>query len=202
MNATELFLSDGKSAGLFKCGICPLIHRGERGRIAAEKCCGPYACDICGAATPTYHTKCSTCRSIEEIAKEAARFEKADKVTDWTGPVFCEGIGYEDGYFRTVGELMDAILDGDGDDGIPVVKYCWACTSRPSCRLDYDRIIENASDDAHEDFEPAMLIGASELEAAIGVFNEANKDFQTWEPNYRLAVLLPEYSSQPEGVSP
>lgn len=39
MNATELFHSDGKTAGVWYCAECRVVHKDQPG---AEQCCKPY----------------------------------------------------------------------------------------------------------------------------------------------------------------
>jgi len=177
MNATELYLADGRHTGVYYCEQCKVTHHTKE---FAEVCCNPAKC-VCGADCSQYRTKCNACIDLELKEKEKARFVAAEKVTDWNGPVFDEST---DEYYSSVCDFIEQNDDYE-------CKYLWTCFSTPVCSLDYDTIIENATDEAYEDFEPGCLDGDEELKAALEKFNEINKSHVSWFPNYKLAVLLP-----------
>lgn len=181
MNAIELYHKDGKATGVFYCVKCRCV---SRDKVSADKCCEPMKCDMCGCDVPQYHSRCSTCWQLATDQKERERFEKAEKVTEWSGPVFCEGVGYNEGFAGCIEDLLDDVEPED------MPEYVWTCLSRPSCELDYDSIIENATSDAHEEFDPGILDGAEELKAAIEKFNEQNKGYVSWEPDFTKALLI------------
>jgi hypothetical protein len=187
MNATELFHADGKSAGIFYCAKCRLVKPGKE---QAEECCKPDLCNHCGKETGRKYFKiCDTCERVQQIMRDDDRYAAAEKIpaAEWSGPVYAEGIGCNEGYFKSVFDLLDWIsTEEDGDDNVRV----WACDERQTCFLDYDRIIEDATQEAHEGFDPDDLNGADELKKAIEIFNEANKKTVTWEPNYKKTILL------------
>lgn len=79
MNATELFLADGRNAGIY---FCADVDR------------------------KTYRTVCPPCEKAKREAAEKARFAAAEKVTSLDGYIMAEGYGYSDGYFPAVDDLF------------------------------------------------------------------------------------------------
>lgn len=179
MNAVELYLADGRTSGAFYCGKCRIIHREKQ---LADECCQARIC-VCGAECERYYTKCPKCVQGEREFREHARFEKAEKLTEteWNGPVVMPD---SDQYFASVSDMLDEV---DSDD---LPEYVWTCTERPVCELEIGRIIENATDDAYEDFESDSLLGQKELKTALDAFNEANKGNVVWEADHKLVVIL------------
>lgn len=179
MNAIELYHADGKPCGIYHCEKCRIVHRIKQ---LADECCLPRICE-CGAECQQYYTVCDDCRRKKDIAKERERFEKAEKVTVWDGPVTDP---HGDRYGRNLDELLELL---DYDEADPP-EYVWTCHERPVCVLDYGRIIESATGDAYEDFDPGSLDGEKELTEALEKFNALNKENVVWEPNYKLALVL------------
>jgi hypothetical protein len=179
MNAIELFHADGKPCGIYHCEKCRIVKRTKE---EADECCLPRICD-CGAECAQYYTVCDDCRRKKDIARERARFDAAEKVTTWDGPV-CEPHG--DRYCRNLDELLELF---DCDESAPP-EYVWTCSERPVCNLDYGSIIEGATGDAYEDFDPGSLDGEKELTEALEKFNALNKEHVVWEPNYKVALVL------------
>ena len=187
MNAQELFLSSGKSAGVWYCEKCRIVHR-ERDQ--AEQCCGVRKC-ACGKECNPHYTSCDSCMEVREMQRERERFEKSEKLTSWDGPVFCEGYG-NDGYHESVESLLDEIEDNrDGDDFVDP-EYCWACDKVQFVQASIDDITSRMEGDMPEDFDTHDLNGLPELQAALDAFNEANKDQVSWQINYKKSVLLTE----------
>lgn len=190
MNATELFHANGKSCGIYHCGQCRAVYalQGQ-----AEMCCAPSVCSACGKETGRrYYTICSPCEAEKWAQKERERFERAEKVPAWDGWIFSEGLGYQDGFFEDWDDFNEWLASEfepeDFEDNTP--DYFWTCDSSPCCHLDYGSIIENATQDAYEDWEAGRLSGQEELKAAIDAFNEANKGEIGWAPNYKRALVL------------
>lgn len=182
MKATELYLEGGKSAGIFFCGKCRIVHRTQ---TEAEACCVPPRCQ-CGAEVESRGwTTCRDCRDASAAKKEAERYAAAEKIkaADWPGPVWCD-VNTNDGYFRTVDDLVEQF------DAEERPAHVFVCTSRPVCWLDYYRIIEDATQEAYEDFDSDSLTGEAELTAAIDAFNEKNKDNVVWTADYSRAVVF------------
>ncbi len=187
MNPFQLFHEDGKPTGIFACGKCRIVHRDQ---FLALQCCEDRKCPSCGALEK-YGGFCAPCRDIEDAKREAARFEKAEKIpeADYAGAVYFD----DDKFFRDTEELREHCADCDRE----LPKYVWACHERPVCTLDYERITEDATQDAYEDFTSDDLDGKAELVAALDAFNERNKGVVVWEPDLKRAVILEPCTTQP-----
>jgi hypothetical protein len=149
--------------------------------------------------------------------KEAARFAAAEKVTEWEGWLYSDGIqgyndGYNDGYYAGADALMDYIADNTPDDEelaeleedelaeIPKMpEYLWTCDEERFATASLDSIMENIADRGYEDFDTADLKGTEELGAAIDAFNEANVGIVSYRPNYKKALIL---GMNAKGVAP
>lgn len=188
MNAIELFHADGKPAKIFYCEKCRIVKRTKE---EADQCCAPVKCATCGnEGVRQFHTICDACEEKKRAAREEERFTSAEKITEWDGPIYSDGYGFNEGYFANVEALEDWLSSRDVDDDNTRPKYVWTCTKNQFCQLDYDRIIENATQEAYEDWDEGNIYGEQELKSAIAVFNEANKNHVSWEPNYKVALLL------------
>lgn len=187
MNAIELFHQDGKSAGVFYCAACRIV---KRTKSEAEECCSPVKCKDCGNVVEIKYTfrpisvQCDSCSRDERARIEQKRFDKAEKLTKWDGPVYCEGHG-RNGYAKSVSEMLDYLEDVEERP-----KYVWACTIKHFVNADISDITERLADDAYEDFDPDDLNGLEELNVAIKAFNEANQGAVSWEPDFSKAIPL------------
>lgn len=183
MNPIELFHKDGKPSGVFYCEKCRIIHRTLE---TATQCCD-YRCKHCGATCPNYWVACSECSRKESEKREAERFAAAEKVYDYDGPIYCDGIGY-DGYSADLEEFIENCdwCETEAPD------YVWTCNRVHFAHFDYSEILERIGEQGYEDFDPDDLNGIPELKAAIEKFNEANAGIESWEPNYKRAFVLPE----------
>lgn len=183
MNATELYLKDGRAAGIFFCGECRIVHRDES---LANQCCSPRFCTRCGVAEqPKYSLLCEPCARLASAERERERFEKAEKVEEWDGWVYCEGTG-RDGYSESIEELLD-LLEDSGD---PIPPYVWTCTAIPFAAVTIDEIKDRICDDAYEDFDADDLSGLDDLKEALDKFNQANEGVLSYQPDYTKAVLI------------
>ena len=184
MNAIELFHGDGRSAGVYFCETCKIIWREKD---LAGRCCLPKTCSNCGGAIRRpYYTICDECEAVKMSKVESERFTKAEKLTEWDGWVYSDGLGWRDGYFEDVGELVGHCHDEETE----VPEYAWACKKVQFAHVDLDRVLEWISESGWEDFSRDDLNGVDELKAAIDRFNEANKDVVVWEVDYNRAVLI------------
>lgn len=183
MNAKELFLSDGKSAKVFFCGKCRRVAKTEP---EADKCCKPTLCE-CGSECQQYYTTCKKCMERNRLKKKAKRLEDAEKVSEWGGWIFADGIGPQDGYFESVDALLEYC---DDEDHIEVPSYAWTCKPQQFARASIGDITEGIYEDSYEDFDSSQLNGVAELGEAIDVFNEANKNILSYSPDYRKAVVI------------
>jgi len=183
MNAQELFHQDGRTAEIWYCEKCRIINREKE---LAEKCCN-WTCSTCGSATKQYWTKCDACIDKAELAKNLARFESAEKLTEWTGWIYTDAVvGYQDGYFDSVESLREYCEDKE----IPPPLFAWACTENHFVCATIDYITSQIADNAYEDFDSDDLRGLEELKKSIDVFNEANHSHISYEPDYKRAVLI------------
>lgn len=183
MNAIELFHKDGRPAGVWYCVECKLTFSN---REAAELCCKPYVCSLCGKPCKQFHSICESCLSARTIAVEQERFEKAVKLTEWDGCVYREGLGFQDGFFSSTDELAVYCLE----DGVDIPHYAWTCKGSPFACATIDRIIDDIQDRAYEGFDMGRVTGLAELDVAIETFNLANDKLLSYEPDYARCVLL------------
>jgi hypothetical protein len=184
MNGTELFKADGTATGVWYCEKCRVVHRAK---AHADSCCAVKLCE-CGAVVAAHSMKCEACWDKEVRNRAAERFHKAAKLATWDGPVWAEGCGDNDGFFGSMDEFMEWMDDRDADESTPA--YVWTCDKKPVVQLDSADIIERATEDAYEDFDSGLLFGLAELDAALKAFNELNKGFVNWIPNYTRAVVI------------
>jgi hypothetical protein len=184
MNATELFTKEGKSAGVFYCATCKRISQNQ---YLADVCCAPKLCEKCNEPRPDHYLLCDSCRHIADHARELERFNKAVKVqhSDWCGPVYADGYGYNEGYFASLDEMFDYLEEDD----LPEYAYC--CLVRPVVDVSVNDIIERILDnDVPENFELDDIKGTEELEKALTVFREVNKESVKWNPDYSRVVVI------------
>lgn len=192
MNAYYLHKPDGTKTEVSACGICGQIA-GKGNFDISQKCCTCYECGaILGpeekSTRALYHRDCENKR---HAVIEMKRLEKAELVTDYSGPVYCEGVpggSFGDGYFSDIGELEDMLNDAPDDTGRPEFAYC--CTSSSAAHLSTDSILESATEEAFEDAIDS-LSGVDELRAAVDAFNEANKDVLSWDWDMKRKVAVP-----------
>lgn len=188
MNATELFHANGKTACIFYCATCRIV---ARDRQHAEECCKPILCEDCQAPALKYYSVCQACKTKCELQRESERLAKAEKAIVFDGPIYIEGMGYSDGYFADLESLEDYLASEEEDDGTQPnrPRYAWCCETTAFCQLDFDSIIENATQEAYEDWD-GEVDGAEALKAAIETFNEANKGLVSWHPAYNRALII------------
>lgn len=183
MNATELFHADGRTADIFYCGKCRIVHRTQS---FAEKCCAPIMCE-CGAKAEQYRTECAACWRAKEVQREAEKFAKAEKLSAWDGWVFWDGTGHNDGFFPSLEELEEHL---ECNDDLPLPAYVWTCNRIPFVTSILDRTLNCISENSSDDWDTSSLSGLPEFELAVKAFEEANKDQVSWDPNYKQALIL------------
>jgi hypothetical protein len=183
----------------YACGKCGWVVAGigkgpgmfamERDAISfAVRHCGPWTCEKCGVEHDRAHQP--TCRECFNKAwakkradKEKERFEKAEKVTEYDGPVFCEAAGTGGEFFSTVQDLIDHCECEDVD----VPSCAWTCIKKHP-QIDIESMCEQALDEHHEGCE---LDDVEELEAFIKQWN-AKQTGESWEVDYSKAVMIGE----------
>lgn len=125
--------------------------------------------------------------------REKEQFDRAEKLKeeDWSGPVYCDGYGWNDGYFNDLADFYDTVNDQneyEGDNTLP--KFVWTCNVTPTINLNIDQILESQMEEAHESFDYRDLHGLDELRAAVDKFNKLNEANVSWTPNYKKCVIL------------
>jgi hypothetical protein len=199
MNPVEVIVKDTNKSLGFMCGECGLIHThrvytsGEAsgGAIRSATACCNHECEDCGATPRKGWTVCDACRAKREAKKEAAAFEKAEKIAlaDYDGAyLYIEGAPH-DGYVDP-DELEDVIRDMVANGEEPPT-YAWS-TSPEHAAFDLeDSLSNNIHDNHHEDaydWVDQHLVAAAQL-----LINAAIKDAVSYWENRKVAVLLPEY---------
>lgn len=191
MKACELFLKNGESPIAFSCEKC--------GRLGTykddiERCCSLNIC-ACGAACELYYTSCKKCVNKLEENKEQKRFENAEKTTSWDGWVYCQGVGSE--YYSSLEEFLDVAgeLEGEGEDSEGIlgkINYVWTCTPNQVVKIDIEDIKSLVADnsDTWDGFDPNNLDGLEELDRALQMFRETNKNVLSYYPNYKKVLVL------------
>jgi hypothetical protein len=180
MNAQELFNKAGESK-IWYCNKCGVTHWNQE---RAERCCN-WKC-ACGASLPNFHTKCDACCQAEDARKEREQFEKSEKLTEWDGWIYSEGLGHRDGYFEDVADLLEYCEEEEIDPP----SYVWVCDKIHFVNASIDTILDHIFDQAYEDFDLDDLDGVDELKAAIEKFNSANFDKVSYEPNCKKSLLI------------
>ena len=178
MNAQELFLKDGKSAGVYYCENCKLV---SKTLAEADDCCSPDKCQTCGAEAERYRMFCNSCQRKKEHAAEMSRFAKAEKLTQFDGHIV-----NGDKFYESVADMLDDI-----DDPAYIPEYVWATKPCNFINLNIEDVLDMAitADEAYEDFDES-LSGVDELKHAIAYFNEANRHHISYIPDYTKAVLV------------
>ena len=178
MNAKELFLVDGKFAGVYYCEKCKVVgHTKEM----ADDCCVPGKCKECGVEIERHYILCDACIEKREFHKQVEMFTKAEKVTDWVGGVF-----HGEDYYDSISYLLDHA------DPVDMPDYVYASKSEPFVFLGIHKALEFAidQDNAYEDFDETYLHGVDELKAALVAFNKANESHVAYLPDYTKAIII------------
>jgi hypothetical protein len=195
MNAFQLFKEDGTGAGIWACAQCGSLYGGVRdttrsGPSIAEACCTPRKCD-CGEPAERHRTACAACIAQHEAEREAERLAAAEKLDAWDGWVYWDAANHNDGYFNSLGQLLDWHEEqvADGETAPPLPEFVFVCRATPACTLDADDLIERATEDAFEDAADQVQ-GREELAAACAAFNEANAGLLSYTPDFKRAVRV------------
>lgn len=120
--------------------------------------------------------------------KEQKDFEKAEKIkaSEYHGGVF-----WGDEFYPSVSDYLDYVSDSQQyDEEHKSPLYLWAAREVPSCRIFFDDMIENATQEAHEDFDTDELYGLKELYNAVNLFNAKNSKVLTYWEDRKRAIIL------------
>lgn len=196
----ELFLRGHAEPVGFACPACGLLfllvkddladpkqvkELSDRARLHCYRFCP------CGAPVERpYWLRCDPCIKKEEAKKEAARFEKAQKISieDYPDqPVFWGSRGPHDGYFEDVA----ALLDYCEDDAIEPPKWVWA--AKPTdFQIDGGEAIDRAlemQEHCEAVCESIPNKARKTLETLLGAWSQ-ELNLRTWHQDVRRVVLL------------
>jgi hypothetical protein len=199
MNAIYLHLPDGTDTKWSMCSECNTVAAPGNFDLS-QKCC---TCYDCGLPLPKderipysdrngkslYHRDCERKRRME---READMMEKAELVTDYDGPVYLDHVGngsYGDGFFSDVEELSEHLDFQEFFKGEHRPLFAHCCEER-GFSIDLDQILQNATEEMHEDAYD-NLSGVEELQEAVNAFNKANAGLKSWDPDFRRKVAIP-----------
>lgn len=189
MQAKELFVKDGQSAGVWFCSECKIVKRTE---AEAEKCCTPRECQSCGiplAKERRAYLVCERCWDCERAKKHHERLDKAQEVDPSESVMFMveEFSCHDDGWFHGLDEIIDYGFDEDPDCR-PEFAFCSKAEQRS---IDLGDILERVCEDGYEDMGE-NLFDTKELQEAIDRFNERNKEcLKVYNVDYTRKVRIP-----------
>jgi len=182
VNAVELHHADGRPAGVWYCQNCRNVRRTAS---EAEECCAPRICE-CGARVECPgRLKCDNCRAGYRLERELLRFDRAEKLTDWDGPVY---LADQDRYADDPEALVDDLWD-EGVEHLDMPDYAWATTEIPGLQFDPERVAYDLVRDMPDDLE-SELLGLDEFRVACEKLMAANSGLRWHEPDFGRAVLL------------
>lgn len=189
MNAKELYHADGTATGIFYCAQCRIVARSQH---LAEECCKARVCPSCGGEVEpkSFYNKCDPCIRREREDRELEKLHKAEKVTQWDGWVYRDGFGSMAGGGEGFAEDIASMLEWCDEEGCEYPDYVWTCAAIPFAQVSINDILERIVENGYEDFNCDDLEGVKALEAAIEIFNEANKAVVKYEPDYTRAVIV------------
>lgn len=159
----------------FKCNACGKIHSDEK---TAVKCCAQRYCEDCGIEVKKYRICCEPCGLNRQ-------FEKAEKLQPEQGDGWVhsdEVGGYNEGYFSSLG----ALIDHCEDEGIPVPKWVFCCKPIEH-KLDVEHALESMLEEAYEDAYDD-LVDVDELQKFVDEWN-AKQTVTTYYPDEKRVVF-------------
>lgn len=200
MNVKELVFRGEDKTALYACGSCgqcysPRVYACREdaahiaAREAAEACCVPPTCSVCGVEVARPWTMCAKHR-------EQAMLRRATPVpaAEWTDPVHRDDMtgDWGEGYSSSVHYLLEW---WDFEHGVEIgptpapPAWCWPC--KPvDFALDLERILESALDEFHEDAGDD-LVAVDALDAFVEAWNK-KQSLRTWYPDHTRVVVLDE----------
>lgn len=181
--AAELFLADGRTAGVYYCTACRFV---ARERDTAERCCAPRHCEDCGDIVPEkYWMVCRRCLAVRNDARDQARWDKAAKIAadDYDGMIYDEDAdAFHDGF--------DAFLDAwsDRDDPEQTPPRLYACESY-GLAFEAFGWLEHLTQEHHEDaYEQIDGRAVAQLQAVLDSWAKANGP-TSYRPDYARAIV-------------
>ena len=173
-----------------KCKGLRFYYVEENGKSYIETCkeCHTgklYICKYCQKGNTSDYCNCKKAREERTIKRDISHYEKAEKLfpIQYDGWVYAEGLGYNEGYFESVGDLIEYCED----ECISVPDWVYCCTEMNHA-LNIDSAIDSMLDEAHEDARD-HLKDEKELYDFIEKWN-ARQNIISYYPDYKRVVVL------------
>ena len=154
----------------------------------ARWCCAKTIPCECGGRIVVSWVVCKDCRDRKEAEMEQSRYAAAEKLTNWDGPIFVEGVASNEGFFENVEEYLDLLAL---DPELEISDYVWVCDSVPMNLLSASEIAERACEELFEDAVDGVK-GLKDLQSALDRFLDVNNGLVGWSPNYKKCLILSE----------
>lgn len=155
-------------------------------------------CEHCKSELPRSISRCEcdkakSIRHSEKLAKEKALWDKAiklkisDKIAGEMGMYYFEGYPYNEGYFSYFDEFVEWWEENYNDEEKPL--YVWG-TYTINLSLDADSILENATDDLHEEADNNIVYRA-ELQQFLDDWCAKQSGTTTYYQDTKYAIEIP-----------
>lgn len=177
------------------CGECGIIQAHQYNQAdpndqknRAENCCKIPKCE-CGKNIETnYYTKCDSCRSQEENARNEKRLREAEEVDFTDSWIYCEGYGRNEGYFESVDALLEWIEDNEKEESHPIPEFVHVCSRIDFKGIDmYDVVSNKLESEFHEDAIDDLDIDG--LQKLVDEWSKTNKT-HSWQPDYKKKIKV------------
>ena len=182
MDAGELLMPDHNPSGVYFCGKCRMTTANH---AYAVRCCNE-RCERCGSAKHKYRAMCDACCAKAERDREAARFDKAKRLTpaEYDGPFF---VPNSDRFFADL-EAFEEHYHDEPEEVKP--RYLW-CGSPVRMTPDFEgNLRDRMHGNFHEDADDSIPKAAwDELNAFEKKWWEGNKP-ESWDIDYSRCVVL------------
>lgn len=157
---------------IFTCEKCGKKYLNEK---AADKCCAPYHCSVCGCETPKYILKCDSCRDKEQ-------YEKAQKLTlKEYEEKFPDHMLYDgDRFFYGIDDLVEHYEYND----FPIPEYVYG-TQIEYGELDPSEIL------AHIEEE----LDCEDVSFDKEAYTEFENFAKQWNPKHRISCFHADYGT-------
>lgn len=191
----QLYSIHGEDANLWWCERCRIIRYSEKD---AQTCCGPRFCDRCETQYEERSYCCMPCWHRDETEKAAARWVKAKAVSleEYESDVFYvedeSGSAFgasREGWFYGIDELSHYLNDwrfDHPDNELPTLYVFGATPSKAV--LDAESIVENATEEMHEDARSQISDSAlEEMQEWLDAWVEKHSPTTYW-PDYGVKI--------------
>lgn len=166
-----------ETLAVYTCEKCGKRYLNE---YAANKCCAPSHCSVCGCETPKYILKCDLCREKELYAKakKMTLKEYEDQHPDLM-------LFYNDEYFDGIDALTDYCLYHE----ISVPEYVYG-TEIVYGEIDVDNVLESIEENLNCEDCSFSNKARSEFEAFAKHWNKIHK-LSCFNVDESIVVLIP-----------